>query len=152
MAAALAAMQAQDYALALQNYRDALRAVPNDAEAARGVRQAQARMDRRVNRREEFDRQMRKAADAYRRRQYADAVRAYDRALDFDPDNRQALAGRRQARYALNMVEGQDAMNARRYGEAADKFREALELVPNDPQARIALQRAQALDRTNKRP
>jgi tetratricopeptide (TPR) repeat protein len=150
MATGVAAMRNKAFAAALKNFNEALRLMPNDADALQGARDAQAALTGMAQAKADFDKQMQTADAAYRRGQYAAAVKAYEEALELVPGDKRALAGRRQARYRQNIAEGQDAMNAKRYGDAIQKFRAALEEKPGDSLARLLLQRAQAQDRTKK--
>ena len=57
-----------------------------------------------------------------RRRKYATAVEAFDRALDFEPDSVEALLGRGNALYALE-----------RYAEALAAYDRAVQAAPDRP-------------------
>lgn len=62
-----------------------------------------------------------------RRRRYAAAIEAFDRALDFEPDSVEALLGRGNALYALA-----------RYDEALAVYDCAVQAAPDRPAPHIA--------------
>jgi len=147
MAQGLTALRARRYADAVTAFTGALRLVPGDPDAAQGLSDAQAGLDRRLKKRAEFDKQMRAGTLAYRRGSYADAVQAFEAAVQQDPDSAKANAALSQARYAQHMSAGQAAMTARRYADAAAEFQAALDVAPGDARAMAALRQARQFKR-----
>jgi TPR repeat protein len=161
---AAAAMAANRYDEARQAYAQALRHRPADPEALDGDREAvrlqseqQEAMraeERRRQQEEARDRAyqlaMRDARKACDDREWADAIRAYDRALAQKASDPAALGGRRVAReeqdraelekkkeaaYRAAMQKAAAAMKARKYVEARDAYAEALVHRPKDADA-----------------
>jgi tetratricopeptide (TPR) repeat protein len=98
----------------------------------------------------EFDRLLRQAGEALKAKQYAEAVRALETALDERPgdaaaakelaDARAALAADREEKkkldeYQAHMTAGRAALKAQRYADALGEFLAARRLLPGDPAA-----------------
>jgi tetratricopeptide (TPR) repeat protein len=139
------AVQAKRWDDAARSYSEALRIVPNDADALLGLRNAQANLAREVRNRGAFNDAMTRAQNAYKAGRYQEAARAYQDALVLIPDDLTALNGLRQARYAYYMTEADTHFKLKRYLEAARDYENALREVPGDPAAARGLQQARAL-------
>ncbi len=141
------ALYAQRYADAAQAFTNALSLLPGDPQALQGLFEAQGGLAAAVQNGPSYADQMRRGADAYRHRRYADAIAAYQAALQLEPNDPQGLANLAQANYALHMSNGQTAMQTRRYRDAAAEFRAALLQAPGDALALTGLRQASLLAR-----
>lgn len=139
------ALRNKRYQEALQAFAEALRLVPNDRDATKGMREARAALDIESANRASYNKQMQAALSAYRQRKYNDALNSYREALILIPEDPQATAGFHQARYAQHMEDGNNAMTGKRYTEAAREFEGALKHMPGDAAANNALRQARAL-------
>src|SRR5262249_23220844 len=125
------AMQAGRYGDALQLYGEALRLVPGDPVAIQGLRDARTAAGAALRRGGDVGRAMQTATNALRARQFSDAITAFRAALRLVPDDPQALAGLRKARFGQAMSDGQAAMRASRFADAVRNFEEALRQIPD---------------------
>jgi tetratricopeptide (TPR) repeat protein len=151
MDAGALAMRTRRYADAVTAYTEALRLVPNDTAAAKGLREAQERLDREVKREKDLDAHLRAGNDALKARRFADAIKEFNEALRLDRDNGQALTGLSKARYEQAVADGRAALAARKFDDAIQRFEDALKEVPNDPTATAGLQQAKALKKPDKK-
>jgi tetratricopeptide (TPR) repeat protein len=135
---------------AVTAFSEALRLVPNDVAAARGLREAQEGVERELRRAQDLDRNLRAGNDALKARRFADAIRAFNDALRIDRDNAQARDGLSQAKYGQAIADGQAALAAKRFDDAIKNFEAALREVPNDPTATAGLRQAQAMKKPDK--
>jgi tetratricopeptide (TPR) repeat protein len=135
------AFNAQRYLDAATAFAEALRLVPDDLAAAKGLRDAKAAIDVLATGKVAYDRAMQRAAAALAARTFSAAISAYDAALTAVPDDPRARAGRREARYQMFMAAGQKAQSAGPLGraDAIKAYQSALEEKPNDPAAQTAL-------------
>lgn len=145
MAQGSLAFQTRRYQEAIVNFQEALRIVPTDPEAARGLRDAQINLQAELQRAREFDRLLRGGLAALQSRNLAEAQRLLGDAQRLWPDHPQLIQAGRQLRYVQAMQEGQQAMNTQRYADAIRLFQIALTENPGDPVAANNLQRAQML-------
>jgi tetratricopeptide (TPR) repeat protein len=141
------AMRNQNYLDAVRNFTEALRLVPNDLDATRGLADAQAALDKVARRQQDYDKQIQIGSRALTARKWADAVKAFSAALDLIPNDQRATDGLSKARFGQAMADGQAAMTAKRYADAVASFEKALAEMPGDPQATAALRQAKALNR-----
>lgn len=93
----------------------------------------------------EFGKRMQAAAMFEKQQKFTEAVKAYEEALKFVPQDAKAAEGLRNARYTLHMTQGQAHLNARRFPDAAREFEAALRVRPNDRLATEGLTRARAM-------
>jgi tetratricopeptide (TPR) repeat protein len=93
----------------------------------------------------EFDRLMHVGRFAYDKHQYADAVRAFNKAILVFPEDLVAIKALTDANYALAMADGQAALNARQYKDAIRAYEAALLQIPGDPAASNALDKAKLI-------
>jgi predicted Zn finger-like uncharacterized protein len=174
MIAAGVAAHAHRYDDAIRAYDAALKLFPDDAEAQRGLADARIALSKNKNdadnRRVTFARLMEQGKDAMAAKKYADAVRAFQQAVQCQPDD--AAAGRalaeaqtalateetqklKLADYQNHMSAGQAAAAAGRYADALREYLAALRLVPGDPAAldghRLAERRLEAIQDENRR-
>lgn len=141
------ALQGRRYAEAAIAFREALRISPTDAEAARGLQQAQAEGEQDLVRRRDVERLVQMGSTALQQRRFQEAVAHLTQAQQQAPGDLRLLPLLRQARHGHALAQGQAALGARRYAEAALLFEAALREVPTDVAARLGLQQARALAR-----
>jgi tetratricopeptide (TPR) repeat protein len=91
----------------------------------------------------EYGKQMQAGAALEKQQKFADAARAYQEALRWQPGDARAAA-LRNAQFAQHMADGKRLLAARRFPDAAREFDEALKLVPADAEAKALLARARA--------
>jgi len=147
MAQATAAYDALNYTESLRLYNEALLLQPNDVDALREIARLNKRLERDLVKKAEFDRHMQIGRFAYDKHQYADAVRALNKAILLFPDDLVAIKALHDANYAQAMVDGQAALNARLYKDAIRAYEAALLEVPGDPAASNSLDKARLLAR-----
>jgi tetratricopeptide (TPR) repeat protein len=87
---------------------------------------------------------MQAASTAESKRQWAEAMQAYQQALKFMPGDAKATAGQKNASYQKNMDDGRQALNGKQYQNAAKFFDAALRDKPNDPTASDLLKKAKS--------
>jgi tetratricopeptide (TPR) repeat protein len=133
---------------AVRCFAEALRLVPGDVDATRGLAEAQAAADQDARRLKDFTRLLDVANRALRARQWGDAIKAFNDALNLYPDDPQAAAGLSKARYGQAMADGQAALVAKRYADAITAFEKALAEVPGDLTASTLLRQARALNKS----
>lgn len=155
LAAGQAALDQGRPADAVRAFTAALVLAPDDAEALRLLRLAEARLDeahQQEMRREEFGRLMNQAAVALRNRRPDEAVQHYQQALQLFPNDRQAQQALQQARKAHSEARaefnrlaalGDQALRLQRFEEAIRYYHEALQIFPNDDGAQKAVRSAE---------
>lgn len=138
------ALQNQRIEEAARAYSGAAALFPEDATAARMVKQLDKTLGNIQTAQAAYLRAILQGGLALRNGLFADAVRAYAEALRISPNDPEALLGLREAQANLNIgvavgANYQQSMNAatqavqqRRYGEAIKAYSEALRLVPDD--------------------
>ncbi len=141
-----AALAAKRYAEAVKDYGDALRVMPNDPTATKGLKDAQAALDaskapppRPPAPPAEYTRQMDAAAALEKQQKYAEAVAAYKAALRAVPNDAKATRG---IDFAQHMADGQKALAGRKFPDAVREFEAALKVMPNHADATALLKRA----------
>jgi tetratricopeptide (TPR) repeat protein len=146
------AMQTLRFFDAVRNFREALRLVPGDPSALRGLRDAEIALGPAALLAPVVTPPLANLAGllatgkgALDQRKYADAVRAFTEALRIAPDNAQAQAGLHQAKYGQAMADGQAALVAGRAQAAIGFFEAALKEMPGDVAATAGLRQARAL-------
>jgi tetratricopeptide (TPR) repeat protein len=83
------------------------------------------------------------AAAAFEQQQkFAEAVQAYQRALQLMPRDAKAAEGLKRADFGRHMAEGQKALAGKRFPDAVREFEAALKVMPNQPAATKGLQQA----------
>jgi tetratricopeptide (TPR) repeat protein len=92
----------------------------------------------------EYGKQMQTGAALEKQQKFADAARAYQEALRWQPGDARAAAALRSAQFAQRMADGKKLLAARRFPDAAREFDEALKLAPTDAEAKALLARARA--------
>jgi tetratricopeptide (TPR) repeat protein len=139
------ALNTQRFVDAVSAFQEALRLLPRDPDALKGLRDAQAALALPGRMQAEFGRAMEAGAAALGQRQYADAIKAFGDALKLVPDSAEAQDGLRKAKYKQAMSNGQKALGAKTFQEAIDAFQEALKEMPGDAAATAGLRQARAL-------
>ncbi len=142
MALGDAAMARQNPDEAKRYYARAAKTLPGD-ELATTRAQAAAKIGTDLTaKRQQFDALLLQAAAASRQLQYADAVVAYNQALQLIPNEVRATQLLAQAKYGQALTAGRIALAQNRIRDAITLFEEALILVPNDPAATALLAQA----------
>jgi tetratricopeptide (TPR) repeat protein len=154
MDAGRAAMVDQRYADALREYQAALRLLPGDAAAERGVRDAEdrlARMQQRANQRDAVAGMLDKARTALNAKRYEDAISAANQALGLAPGNAEAkqivsdaTRAKRSAKIEVaQLLEQADELRASgRLADASVLYGRALQISPDDVSAQTGKQLA----------
>jgi tetratricopeptide (TPR) repeat protein len=134
-----AALKAQRYPDAIQNFQGALQLIPADPAATAALRDTN------------YAQNMAQGRQAVRDKKYADAVKAFEAALVVVPGDNAAQTELRQAQAALSaptaefnkyMKDGNALVQQKKYGEAVKTFELALKIKPDDATATTALQQA----------
>lgn len=141
------AMTFQRYGDALQAFNDALRAVPNDPFAIRGLQEAQARALEEAKTIQEIDRKLNLATAALKQTRYAEAAQLLGDVARSYPNHPQILNIQRQSRYADAMAKANSAMSSQNYRDAVRHFQLALLENPSDFAANAGLTRARSLSK-----
>jgi tetratricopeptide (TPR) repeat protein len=145
------AMQTFRFLDAVRSFREALRLLPGDPNALRGLRAAEAALAQAgpggaaQTPPVDLDAALKAGAAALAQRQFTTASRTFAEVLRLAPDNAAARAGLHQAKYGLAMNEGQKALLAGRPQDAIKSFEAALKEMPGDAAATAALRQARAL-------
>lgn len=152
---AQAAQTGKRYQEAITHYNEALKLVPGDATATRGLAdarkelaevQAGARLDA------DHAAAVKSGRAALLARKFDEAIKDFTEALRLKSDDKavqtllkEAQTGKageatqvqavKKQQYNQQMNQGQAAMTAKRFAEAVNHFSEALKLIPNDPAA-----------------
>lgn len=137
------------YNEAVTAFRDALKLMPDDPKATAALVDAQKALDlsktpAKPTPQEEYNKQMQAASAAETKRQWNEAMQAYQQALKSMPGDAKATAGQKNASYQKNMDDGRQALNAKQYQNAAKFFDAALRDKPGDPTASDLLKKAKA--------
>jgi tetratricopeptide (TPR) repeat protein len=135
-------MENQRFGSAIRNFQEALRIVPNDANALQGLTDARSALAAAERRRVQLDALMVKGAAALQQSQYTEAVQFYNDALKMATGDPRILRGLTQARYGRAMLAGRQALATNRKEDAVRYFEEALQLAPGDPAASALLAQA----------
>jgi tetratricopeptide (TPR) repeat protein len=137
------AMAGKRYEEAVKAFGEALKLVPNDPAAMKGLREAQQAVEAGKPPPPppppEYTKRMTAAAALEKAQKYAEAARAYREALKVVPGDAKASAGEE---FAQRMGDGQRALAARKFPQAIREFEMALKLRPKDPDATDFLKRA----------
>jgi len=150
----------QRYREAVRAYKAALKLVPDDPAAQRGLRDAQKGLKQA---KEQYAQLMNTGTTALQLNNVPAAIQAFQQAAQVMPNDVAALAALRQAQqlvanvaavqtvaanaqlgYEQLMVTGTAALFGQRYADAVQAFTAALSLFPGDPQALQGLLQAQA--------
>jgi hypothetical protein len=166
------ALAAKKYADAVRLFGEVLSSQPNDPQALKGQREAQAALDaarsnaQTLRRQADYQTALQAGQAALSARQFDDAAEAANEALKQVPNDKAASAllkeiekARLDVKAATNMEvrkrdhfnrlmkQGQAATAAKRHGEALKLYTDALQLYPADPAAQKATREAKtALD------
>ena len=135
-------MENQRFVSAIRNFQEALRIVPNDANALQGLTDGRVAHAAAERRRAQLDALMVKGATAFKQSQYAEAVQFYNDALQMATGDPRIMRGLTQARYGRAMLAGRQALATNRNADATRYFEEALQLAPGDPAASALLAQA----------
>jgi cytochrome c-type biogenesis protein CcmH/NrfG len=155
------AMKNRQFAAATQDFDSALRLIPEDAAAAKALREAREAADSQQaaqKKAADYESHMSAARAAMVGQRYADARNEFLAALQNKPEDPAALDGRKQAEKRLNelqeeaqrqadfnrfMDQGDRALRNRRYEEAERVYTKAAALLPRNLDARTGLREAQ---------
>ncbi len=155
------ALAKKDYTAAAKLYDAALTLVPDDAAAKKGLILANTALavddksaEDKAERQAKYTKLLDQGKKALADKEWADAVRAFESAVQVVPGDEAANKGLSDARaelaalqndkaktadYLVRMDAGRDALKAQRYPDAVREFLAALRLVPNDDAANKAL-------------
>jgi tetratricopeptide (TPR) repeat protein len=147
------ALTAKHYDEAVTAFTEATKLQPNDAAAAKALREATAARDAArtppsppkpppVNAAAEYAKQMQAAAGLEKQQKYADAIAAYKEALKWQPGDAKATAALKNADFQRHMAEAQKAATAKHFADAVKEYEEALKLFPGNADATAGLKRA----------
>jgi tetratricopeptide (TPR) repeat protein len=147
------AMQTLRFLDAVRCFREALRLLPGDPSALRGLRDAEVMAGPAAlvpppmpaTPPVSVTAILKAGNAALAQRKYADAVRAFTDVLQVAPDNAAAKEGLHKAKYGQAMADGQAALLAGRAQDAIKHFEAALKEKPDDEAATAALRQARAL-------
>jgi tetratricopeptide (TPR) repeat protein len=146
MAAARNAMGAKKYDDAIKAYTDALKVMPGDKDAAKGLNDARQAADAakapKPDPKAEYAKQMQAGAAAEKQGKLADARAAYREALKWAPNDAKAAAALKNADFGAHMAEGKKLHDAKKYADAVKEYEAALKLFPDNKDAKDALKRA----------
>src|SRR5206468_3314644 len=155
------AMKSRQFAAAAQAFDSALRLIPEDAAAAKALREARDAADAQQaaqKKTADYENHMSAARAAMVGQRYAEARNEFLAALQNKPEDPAALDGRKQAEKRLNelhdeaqrqtdfnrfMDQGDRALRNRRYEEAERVYTKAVALLPRNLDARNGLREAQ---------
>jgi cytochrome c-type biogenesis protein CcmH/NrfG len=155
------AMKSQKFADASQAFDNALRLIPENADAAQGYRNALAGLEEQQQIKKktaDYESHMTAARAAMVGQRYKDARNEFLAALQMKPEDEAAQNGRKLAETRLNEMQDEDkrrgdfnrfmdqgdrALRNRRFEEAERAYTKAVNLLPRDLDARQGLKEAQ---------
>ncbi|MCI0640575.1 MAG: tetratricopeptide repeat protein [Gemmataceae bacterium] len=129
------ALQASRHEEAILAFLEALRIVPNDPTAQKGLLDARKGLDNDVKNRKIAEVKYQQAQAALKSKDYGKARLLFNDVLKLVPNHPQLLLIGRQARYSEAMFDGINDFNAKRFFDAARNFQIALRENPGDPTA-----------------
>ena len=135
MALAQQAMTAKRYPDAERAYTEALRQVPNDPAATKGLADAKTADKPPLPMVPDYAKSMQSAQALDGQKMWVAAAAAYRDALKAKP-------GDPKATFGLDLADGQRLLEAKSFAAAQKLFEDALRLMPNDPTATALLKRA----------
>jgi cytochrome c-type biogenesis protein CcmH/NrfG len=148
------ALRNHRYEEAERAYAKAVKLLPRDLDAHKGLREAQKGLEKM---KQEFKRLLEQGDLAMQTLRFGDAVRAYSQATKLFPDNESANeklqtaqkalddVGNAQAAYNRFMLQGAAAMRLGRFGDASVAYSAALRLAPGDLDALAGLRSARGM-------
>jgi tetratricopeptide (TPR) repeat protein len=138
-----AALAAKKWDDALTAFTAALKMVPADPEATRGMQAANEGKKSTPDPKVEYTRLMTAAAAFEKQQKYFDALQAYKDALAKLPGDAKASAGvTKVTQYNQRLIDANKAAQAKRWADAVKECEEALKLYPDSTEAKKALQKA----------
>jgi tetratricopeptide (TPR) repeat protein len=158
---AQAAMSAKKFNEAATDYREALRLMPGDPTATKGLKDANTALDAAradadsKKRQADYQREMQTGRTALQAMKYDDAIKAFTEALKIMPNDKDATALLKDAEkqkadaakppppsnpelYKKQMDSGAALEKQKKFAEALAAYREALKLMPGDAKATAA--------------
>jgi tetratricopeptide (TPR) repeat protein len=138
------ALKDKKWDAAITAFNEALKLVPNDAEAKKGLDAANAGKKPKTDPKE-YAKQMEAAKNAETKQDYIEALSAYQKALEAMPDDLAARAGiKKGTDYNQKMIDGNKAMTAKppKWADAVKAYEDALKLYPDSKEAKRNLQKA----------
>jgi tetratricopeptide (TPR) repeat protein len=157
IASGKAALKGARFADAIRDFIAAQRVVPNDMVAAQLQREAEKQLDginNRAERQKELQRLLDLANTALRSKQWEEAEKTFQRALQLAPTDAAAQKGLAEAQkaaklanaeFATWMLRGNAALQNGRLAEAVLAFREATRILPDNDTASRALRQTELL-------
>lgn len=145
MKAGRAALVKEAWDKAFEEFNKAAELKPDDLEALKGKKQAEGGKQN-----EKYRAALREGTAALGKRQWDEAIKAFDRALKAKPDDRTALESRQKAEtgqneeiYRVSMEEGMASITDGKWRDAEKAFTRAVEAKPLDEEAAQKLAEAQ---------
>jgi tetratricopeptide (TPR) repeat protein len=146
MAAGQSALGAKKYDEAIKAFTDALKLVPGDKDATKGLNDARQAADAakapRPDPKAEYAKQMQAGAAADKQGKFGDAMTAYREALKWSPNDPKASAALKNADFSAHMAEGKKLHDAKKFSDAVKEYEAALKIQPDNKDAKDALKRA----------
>lgn len=136
-------MENQRFVSAIRNFQEALRILPNDANALQGLTDARSALAVAERRRAQLDALRVKGGTPLQQARFAEVLQSYNDALQTANVESRTLRGLAQVRYSRAMLAGRQALATNRNADAIRYFEEALQLAPGDPAASALLAQAQ---------
>jgi tetratricopeptide (TPR) repeat protein len=137
-----AALKDKKWDDAIAAFSAALKLVPNDPEATKGLQAANDGKKPKANP-AEYAKQMAAAGAAEKKQEYLDALAAYQKALEAMPNDVAARAGvKKGTDYNQRMIDGKKALDTKKWADAVKAYEEALKLYPESKEAMRNLQKA----------
>jgi tetratricopeptide (TPR) repeat protein len=143
-------MTGKKYEMAIKSFNDALKFAPGDKAATAQLRAAQQALDDSAKVKtppdttKQFNEAMQRGAAAGKKKDYAEAIKAYEEAIKLRPKDADAQAGLKQNQFGLHMQQGQQHLDNAQWMAAQTEFEAALKLFPNDQNAQKLLKKAKA--------
>jgi tetratricopeptide (TPR) repeat protein len=137
------ALAAKKWDDAIAAFNAALKAVPADAEAKKGLQAATDGKKATPDPMVEYAKFMDRAAALEKAQKYLDAVQAYQDALTKIPKDAKATAGAKKITdYNQKMIDGNKGLQGKKWADAAKAYDDALKLFPDSKEAKTGLQKA----------
>jgi tetratricopeptide (TPR) repeat protein len=149
MAQGQQSMNLKRYDDAVQAFAEALKVMPNDPKARAALADAQkaladSKKPKGPTPQEEYAKYMQAAAAAEKRQQWDDAIRNYQSALKFIPNDAKAMTGMRNAQLEQYLDDGQRALKSKKFADAVRSFEAALKIDPKNKEAQDGLKKAKS--------
>lgn len=132
----------KSYAEAKLAFDEALSVIPGDAAAQKGLDSLMAIIS------DEFDAAYGNGIALMEKSAYDEAIKSFETALSYLPDNDSAQQQLNLAKYNLAIIAGDAAMETKDYAAAMAKYKEALDLVPDGEVASMKYKEAERQEKS----